>query len=189
MPIRACSRVGGQECDPDAVGEAIMWAADHGAHVINMSLGGLAWPAQEAAVAYAFARGVLVVASAGNSTSPFCGFPAANPEAICVGASDQLDRLASFSSYAVRLDVVAPGVGIRTTARPFGYTNASGTSLSAPFVSGLGALLMSMGANNVLAGLIIRSSAKDLGLPGYDITYGWGRIDADAAVDMCKQLC
>ena len=105
-----------------------------------------------------------------------------------MGASDEYDRLASFSNYGARLDVVAPGVDILSTAR-FGYQSASGTSAAAPFVSGLAAQLMAMGANNVLAGLIIRYTAKDLGLPGYDITYGFGRIDALAAVQLCKQIC
>ncbi len=120
-----------------------------------------------------------------------CGFPAFNPAVLCVGATDSLDRLTTFSNYAVRLDMVAPGQGIWTTGglSTIGYSSINGTSFSAPMVAGAGALLMSMGADNVMAGLILRSTAKDLGLPGYDITYGWGRLDAKAAVAMCKQIC
>jgi serine protease len=189
MPLRACSNVGENTCDSQAVADAIMWATDHGADVINMSLGGLLpTPATQAAVLYATAGGVLVVASAGNETLPTCGWPAANPASICVGASDGLDKLATFSNYGVRADVVAPGVGLWTTAL-VGYSSFDGTSAAAPVVAGAGALLMSMGATNVQAAQIIRLTAKDLGLPGYDITYGFGRLDAKSAVELCQQIC
>ena len=190
MAVRAFGALEG--ANPDDVTDAINWAVSNGADVINMSLGsGIPWPPEEAAVLAAVAQGVLVVASAGNSSEPLCGFPAFNPAAICVGATDSLDRLAKFSNYALRLDMVAPGQGIWTTGglTTIGYSPINGTSFSAPMVAGAGALLMSMGANNVLAGLILRSTAKDLGLPGYDITYGWGRLDVKAAVDLCQQIC
>lgn len=192
MAVRAFGALDG--ANPDDVGDAIMWAADNGAKVINLSLGAsipliVTGSQQDLAIPYAVARGALVVAAAGNSGDPFCSNPASNPAALCVGATDSLDRLASFSNYGLRLDVVAPGQGIYTTNSPFGYGSSNGTSLAAPVVSGLGALLMSMGANNVLAGVIIRATAKDLGLPGYDLTYGFGRVDAKAAVDLCKQIC
>jgi thermitase len=192
MAVRAFSALAG--ANPDDVGESIMWAADNGANVINLSLGAsipliFTGSQEDVAIPYAVAKGALVVAASGNSGDPFCSNPASNPAAICVGATDSLDRLAGFSNYGLRLDVVAPGQGIYTTTAPYGYGSSSGTSLASPVVAGLGALLMSMGANNVLAGLIIRASAKDLGLPGYDLTYGWGRVDAKAAVEMCKQIC
>jgi thermitase len=192
MAVRAFGALAG--ANPDDVGDAIMWAADNGAQVINLSLGAsipliFTGSMQDVAIPYALAKGSLVVAASGNSGDPFCSNPASNPAALCVGATDSLDRLAGFSNYGLRLDVVAPGQGIYTTAAPYGYGSSSGTSLASPVVAGLGALLMSMGANNVLAGLIIRASAKDLGLPGYDLTYGWGRVDAKAAVEMCKQIC
>ena len=190
LPIRACSAVGENTCDVDATTNAILYAVQQGADVINMSLGGtLPWPPQEAAILAATAAGSLLVASAGNETTPACGFPAANPAAICVGASDGLDGIAVFSNYGVRLDVVAPGVGLWTTERAGLYTSFQGTSAAAPVVSGVAALLMSMGAPNVLAAQIMRATAKDLGLPGYDLTYGFGRIDAKAAVELCAQIC
>ncbi len=178
---------------------AILYAVAHGAKVINMSLGadfkGVPIPVDptglaDAAVEYAVANGVTVVASAGNEATPFCASPSFGPGVICVGASDEFDRLASFSNYGARLDVVAPGTDIWGAWRRSGsYVRAFGTSASAPFVSGLAAQLMAMGANNVLAGLIIRYTAKDLGLPGYDITYGFGRIDALKAVQLCAKIC
>lgn len=195
MAVRAFGALEG--ANPDDVTDAINWAVANGADVINMSLGsGIPWPPEEAAVLAAVAQGVLVVASAGNGGEdgvgdPQCGFPAFNPAALCIGATDSLDRLTGFSNYALRLDMVAPGQGIWTTGglTTIGYSGIDGTSFSAPMVAGAGALLMSMGANNVLAGLILRSTAKDLGLPGYDITYGWGRLDVKAAVELCQQIC
>jgi subtilisin family serine protease len=216
MPIRVFDPNDPEGTAKDAdTAEGVMFAADHGADVINLSLGGgldprrfglpaspvgaLPVPGQsEIATTYATALGSLVVASASNDSQPFCQFPAMNPAVLCVGASDQLDGIAWFSNYGVRLDVVAPGTSIWTTGAPYGagstladraYQAPSGTSEAAPIVAGIGALLMSMGANNILAATIIRLSAKDLGTPGYDLTYGFGRVDAAAAVAMCKQLC
>ncbi len=176
------------------VTDGINWAADNGADVINLSLGSAAglpvsgYPPEEVAILYATVQGALVVAAAGNDASPLCTAPAFNPAALCVGASDELDRIADFSNYGARLDVVAPGQSILTTTK-FGYQAFPGTSAATPFVAGVGALLMSMGASNLLAAQIIRATAKDLGLPGYDITYGFGRLDAKAAVALCTQIC
>jgi subtilisin family serine protease len=192
MPIRACSRAGENTCEGDVAG-GVMWAVDNGARVINLSLGAnlpIVDPTWDAAMLYAAAQGVLVVAAAGNSSTPYCGTPAFNPSVICVGASDTLDGISSFSNYGVRLDVVAPGSSIWSTDRAgVEYKAWYGTSFSSPIVAGIGALLMSMGADNVLAGLIIRASAKEMGLPGYDLTYGFGRVDAAKAVEMCQELC
>lgn len=191
MAVRAFSAKAG--ADPDDVSGGIMWAADHGADVINLSLGTsstspLNVAVDIAPVTYAVAQGSLVIAAAGNSSEPQCFTPAISPGALCVGATDNRDALARFSNYGVRLDIVAPGVGIWTTNRSF-YGPSNGTSLASPIVAGVGALLMSMGANNILAAAILRASAKDLGLPGYDLTYGFGRLDAKAAVALCKQIC
>ncbi len=193
MAVRAFGALEG--ADPANVADGIMWATDNGADVINLSLGA-AIPVdpfltdlQEISLAYAAAQGSLVVAAAGNAAAPFCSTPAFNPFVLCVGASTELDTLAPFSNYFLRLDVVAPGTGIISTNR-FGFYNATqGTSVAAPYVAGVGALLMSMGATNLQAASIIRATAKDLGLPGYDITYGFGRLDAKAAVEMCQQVC
>ena len=193
MTVRAFGAL--QGAAPEDVSDGVRWAADNGANVINLSLGSslpvdpFLTDLQEISLVYATAQGALVVAAAGNSTDPYCSTPAFNPAVLCIGASDEFDQLADFSSYGLRLDVVAPGTSILSTDR-FGFYSASqGTSVAAPLVAGVGALLMSMGASNVLAAQIIRASAKDLGIAGYDITYGFGRLDAAAAVEMCKQIC
>jgi subtilisin family serine protease len=192
MSIRVFSSIAGA-AGPD-VASGVMWAADHGAKVINLSLG-IGLPVDpllqdmfELSMIRATAKGSLVVAAAGNSALPFCSSPAFNPAVLCVGATNSLDQPTGFSNYGVRIDVMAPGQGIWMATRA-GYTSAAGTSFAAPMVSGVGALLMSMGATNVLAANIIRTSAKQLGLPGYNTTYGFGRVDAAAAVNLCKQIC
>lgn len=200
MAIRASSALAGYRGAD--VADGVMWAADHGANVINLSLGNPMLPVDvflddllELAVIYATVQGALVVVAAGNEALPYCTSPSFNPAVLCVGASDQFDQLAGFgrpgagSNYGVRLDLLAPGKSILSTDRFGFYTANQGTSAAAPFVAGVGALLMSMGASNLLAAQIIRGTAKDLGLPGYDITYGFGRLDAKAAVDLCKQIC
>ena len=168
MAVRAFGALAG--ANPADVADGILWAADNGANVINLSLGGpvpidpFLTDLQELSLLYATAQGALVVAAAGNAAQPFCSTPAFNPAVVCVGASDELDGLADFSNYFLRLDVVAPGTNILTTDR-FGYNSYPGTSFAAPFVAGVGALLMSMGATNIQAAYIIRATAKDLGLP------------------------
>lgn len=193
MAVRAFGALEG--ANPADVADGVMWAADNGAQVINLSLGAaipvdpFVTDLQEVSLLYAAAQGSLVVAAAGNASQPFCSTPAFNPAVLCVGASDELDRLADFSNYFLGLDVVAPGVSIITTDKFGLYSSSQGTSLASPYVAGVGALLMSMGASNLQAAQIIRASAKDLGLPGYDNTYGFGRLDAKAAVDLCKEVC
>ncbi len=96
------------------------------------------------------------------------------------------DTLASFSTYGPYIDLSAPGVGIYTTVRGGGYGSVSGTSFSAPITAGVVALMFS--ANPSLtppqAEQILKSTALDLGAAGYDIYYGWGRIDASNALKM-----
>jgi len=204
MAIRVSTK---DNIDDTAVLNGMMWAVDHGAKVINMSITaelatGLPYartlPVPDPwnlGVLYAAARGALITISAGNDNSALCGDPGENPAVLCVGASDSTDQTTFFSNYGVRLDVVAPGLGIWTTSVSSPYDTAgyysplAGTSFAAPLVAGIGAQLMSMGATNIEAANIIRGTAKDLGLPGYDITYGFGRVDANAAVHLCQQVC
>jgi subtilisin family serine protease len=178
------------------VAAGVRWAADNGADVINLSLSaeGLPLfaltPLLDDAVSYAWAMGAVVVASAGNSNAPYCESPSFSPFAICVGATTQSDTKWANSGSGARLDVVAPGVGITSTywwkdspSQTNVYATGTGTSASAPFVSGIAALLVSMGASNVEATAAIICSASDLGTPGYDPTYGHGLVQARAAVD------
>ncbi|MFA9444411.1 S8 family serine peptidase [Egicoccus sp. AB-alg6-2] len=197
LPIRVLDEVGaGEGRDVDA---AIRWAVDHGADVINLSLESVKSSdratvgpgAPTDAVRYAWDRGVVVVAAAGNAAAPRTEYPEDSP-VLLVGAVDRDDRRAAFSS-GVRADaVLAPGVDIVSTwCRDAGasrcepgihtYGLAEGTSFAAPHVSGALALLLSAGHGPEEAVERLRATAVDLGPPGPDPDHGHGRIDVGAA--------
>lgn len=134
----------------DGVGDAfylaagIIYAADQGAAVINLSVGSTRDArAVEAAVAYAEGQGALVVAAAGNSNRSTPEYPAAYDTVLSVNAIDAKERRAGFSNYGETVDVAAPGVEIWSAAVGGGYVRWSGTSMSTPFVSGAAALIAS----------------------------------------------
>ena len=124
----------------------IEWAMNHGIKIANMSLG-----ADEGseplhrAVQAALAKGMLIIAAAGNSGGPV-GYPGAYPEAVAVGASDSSDHVAPFSSHGPEVAYIAPGVDILSLKMGGGYTSLSGTSMASPHISGLAALAFSQGA-------------------------------------------
>ena len=124
------------------IANGITWATDNGAKVINMSLGGTAADSTLAsAVDYAWSKGVVVVAAAGNNGNSLPFYPAAYDNCIAVGATDRKDAKASFSNYGSWVDVAAPGVDIYSTYNTGGYISMSGTSMASPHVAGLAALV------------------------------------------------
>jgi thermitase len=133
------------------VASGIIWAADNGARVINMSLGGTTdSDTLEDAVDYAWGRGVVLVAAAGNRNSDVEIYPAAYDNVIAVGATNRTDARAGFSSFGDWVDVAAPGVDIlstfpRTWWGADQYAWMSGTSMSSPFVAGLAGLVWTTG--------------------------------------------
>lgn len=166
------------------VAAGIVWATDNGAQVINLSLGG---PAPSFvlndAVNYAYQRGVILVASTGNAGAPSVLYPAAYDPVIAVGATDSDNNLAGFSNYGPEVDVVAPGMNIYSAYPGGGYGYRSGTSMSAPHVSGLAALLWGIPGNGpARIRALIEANALDLGAPGWDIFFGAGLIQMDAAI-------
>jgi hypothetical protein len=170
--------------------KGLTYAADKGAKVASMSWQIFNGTALKIAAKYFVDKGGLVVAAAGN-TGKYEDYMD-NPYIISVAATNSSDGLAPFSSYGPYVDVSAPGDGIFTTisgtqatSYDYAYGYASGTSLSTPITAGLAALILS--ANPSLAPnqveQILESTAVDLGDPGYDTEYGWGRINASKALE------
>lgn len=134
----------------DNINPAIKWAVDHGADIINMSLGIKhtgGGPPHEDVIKYALAKNVAVVAASGNDGTPARYYPGALPGVIAVGASDESGQPARFSSFGAQIAVMAPGVNILSSHARRGYAVASGTSQAAPFVAGCIALLVSHARN------------------------------------------
>ena len=167
------------------VANGIIWSADNGAKVINMSLGGSsASQTLEEAINYAWSKGVVLVAAAGNDNTSAPLYPAFYQNVIAAAATDQNDVKASFSNFGDWVDVAAPGVDIISTYPRKGwkdrYARMSGTSMSSPHVAGLAALVWETvyGADN----LSVRNRIESTVDPLTDISIGKGRINAARAV-------
>jgi type VII secretion-associated serine protease mycosin len=182
------------------IAEGIRWAADHGAHIINLSLGGESGSTTlQNAVNYAYNRGALMVASAGNSYqegNPVI-YPAAYPHVLAVAATGDQDEHASYSETGSYVDVAAPGGNptgswdsnpnhwiMSTYLGGSGYAQVAGTSQAAPHVAGLAALIWSVSSSlsNDQVEQTIEETAVDLGDSGRDNVFGHGRIDAHSAL-------
>jgi thermitase len=181
MPILVTDSTGSAYYSDIASG--VTWAADHGARVANASFASLySSSSVKSAGQYLQGKGGLLVVSAGNygtnDGSPWTS------TMIPVSATDSNDAVASWSSYGAYVAVAAPGVGIYTTDWSGSYSSHSGTSFSSPVTAGVVALIMS--ANPALSSgqvqKVLLSTATDLGAAGYDIYYGYGRVNAAAAV-------
>jgi len=195
LPIKVITAQG--EGDYDWVVQALMWAADFEQNglkvsVINMSLGG-SDPSEtmEEALKYAYEKGLVLVAASGNEHSSVL-YPAAYDQyCLAVGASDYNDQVASFSNYGPEVDVVAPGVWVLsayplwlTLPGHLPYAYATGTSMAAPHVAGLAALIKSgkpwLTPGEIMK--IIKYTADDIGDPGRDDYAGYGRINCERAL-------
>ena len=187
------------------VAEGIVYAADRGVRVINMSLGGTRPHAPlNDAVQYAYGKGIVIVASAGNSQQSQPGvanYPAAYENVIGVGATRPNDAIASFSTQGSHVDVAAPGADVLSltdendpdalqfTGQPAApMAIKSGTSMAAPIVAGLVALMRTVRPDMTPAEIqgVLETTARDLGAQGRDPVYGAGRIEAAAAVNAAK---
>jgi subtilisin family serine protease len=186
LAIRALAAApNGGESTSFVILKALDYAAAHGAQIVNMSFAGPNDPLIERGISAAVAKGIVMVAAAGNAgaKSPPL-YPAANRNVIAVGATDARDRLFAASNRGGHIAVSAPGVDIFLPAPDEKYQMASGTSFSAAYISGLAALLLernpALKPDEVRA--ILMKTARDLGAPGRDDLFGAGEADAYAAV-------
>jgi thermitase len=163
------------------IANAITYAADHGARIINISISGTsASSVLQSAVDYAWNKGSVVFAAAGNSSNNTPNYPAACDKVIAVSATDASDNLASFSNYGTWIDLAAPGSYIYTTTNGGGYGAWEGTSFASPIAAAVGALALSInpGLSNAALVSMLEQNSDDLGPAGYDASYGWGRVNA-----------
>ncbi|HUW68419.1 MAG TPA: S8 family serine peptidase [Candidatus Nanoarchaeia archaeon] len=203
MPVKVLDSTGSGTYSGIASG--IRYAVDEGADVISLSLGGISdGTIVKEAVQYAYENGVTVVAACGNENTATCLYPAAYDDyVIAVGATQYDETKAPYSNYGPSLDIVAPGGNTGVDQNGDGYVDGvlqqtftinrnritwayyffQGTSMAAPHVSGVAALVIANGVtgpDNVRAAL--ETTAEDKGAYGWDETYGWGLVDAAAAL-------
>jgi len=199
MPVKVMDSCVGEVAD---MAEGIVWATDHKADIINLSLGSspLDYNYKKSdktlrkAIAYAFKHNVIVVAAIGNanmqenSTPAYLADKIGYTNLIVVGATTKNDEKSKFSNFGPWITVTAPGSNIlstlSTTESNKAYGTMNGTSMSAPIVSGIAALILSKTKNHdpYFVKSKIKQSVVDLGEPGFDIKFGYGRIDASLAV-------
>ncbi|WP_025693346.1 S8 family peptidase [Paenibacillus zanthoxyli] len=178
LPVKVLDKTGAGTTY--SVAEGIIWAADHGAKVINLSLGNYA-DSQflHDAVKYAYDRDVVLVSAAGNDNTERPGYPAAYPEVLAVAATNASGDKASFSNYGDYVDVTAPGESIASTYPGSQYAALSGTSMASPHAAALAGLVRSLNpdlTNKEVMDLMTKNTV-DLGSPGHDKYFGWGQLD------------
>ncbi|TFG15462.1 hypothetical protein EU537_00145 [Candidatus Thorarchaeota archaeon] len=177
----------------------IDWAVDNGMNVVSMSLGGGGYDSSfDAAINRAYDAGLVVVAASGNDGEGTISYPAAYDNAIAVGAIDSNHDLASFSNYGSEQEVVAPGVDIYSTMPTYSvtltswwygynqnYDQMSGTSMACPMVAGVVSLILDANPDLTPSEVrdILHTTSVDYGANGWDQYFGWGAVDAEAAVD------
>ncbi|MEO7294801.1 MAG: S8 family serine peptidase, partial [Candidatus Limnocylindria bacterium] len=193
LPVKIMSREGSG--DTADLTSAIVWAANQGATVINMSVGGFpSLQYVQDAVNYAWSKGVVLVGAAGNNGRQEHFYPASFANVVSVSATQVDDEFAHWSSYGSGVDVSAPGASVQTTNctvctyadhHTWGdHTYISGTSFATPNVAGVVALIRARYPSYTPAQVVSRliSTVDDRGYSGHDIRYGRGRVNAHRAV-------
>jgi serine protease len=203
MPVKVLNESGGGSSS--WIADGIRWAADNGANVINLSLGGTTnSKVMQDAVDYAWGKDCVLCAAAGNNGSGTILYPARYTHCIAVGATRFDGERCSYSQYGVGLDVMAPGGDVsvdqnedgypdgilQQTFHPgnygwFGYAFFSGTSMATPHVSAIAALVKSNQSSYTNADVraAIENTCTDLDKKGYDKNTGWGLVNAAAAIN------
>ena len=186
MPIKICDDGPDYTASWSDMAEAFIWAANNEADIISCSFGGKGYSqTMKDAIDYAVIdNGCVMVAGMGNSHRDEIMYPAGYQSVIAVGATNAHDEIASFSTTGDYMSVCAPGVEIYSTMPGGGYDYMGGTSMSCPFVAGAAALILSQnpGMSPEEVKTQLEETVVDLGSPGFDSTFGHGRIDLAAAV-------
>ena len=168
-----------------AIANGITYAADRGARIINMSLGGTSSSRTlQDAVNYAWKKNCVLIAAAGNNGNDTAVYPAACANVVAVSATNSSDTRPSWSNYGSYVDLSAPGVNIVSLQGTNSYAGWNGTSFSSPVVAGVAALMASANpnlTNTELVNLLLKNT-NDIGAAGYDVYYGSGRVNAYLAV-------
>jgi subtilisin family serine protease len=178
MPVRVLNNSGSGSLSDVAAG--ITWAADNGADVINLSLGGPSSTAMQRAVDYAWGRGVFLACAAGNSNTSARSYPAGYTNCFAVASTTSSDRRSAFSNYGTWVEVAAPGSSIYSTYPTSRYGTLSGTSMATPHVAGLAGLLASQGYT--ATGIRDRICATSDVITGTGSRWTCGRINVNRAV-------
>ncbi|MDN7245546.1 cell wall-binding repeat-containing protein [Planococcus shenhongbingii] len=209
LPVKVLDEGGSGDTEKIAYG--IIYAADQGADIINMSLGGGYSRMIEYALKYAHDRGVTIIVSSGNEGSEEVAYPASSKYTISVGATNRLDLVSDYSNYGKALDLVAPGTDIPSLVPNGNMTLMTGTSMAAPHVTGVAGLLKSLNPSLSPEQIrtIVTASADDVAFteedrpdylledpyldeeypyapdelaPGFDLVSGWGRLNAEGSI-------
>lgn len=172
------------------IAEAVRYAAERGARIINVSYGGWSEPeVLQQAVDYAWDRGAVVFAAAMNNASGHPCFPAACDKVVAVAATGLSNVRADFSNYGEWITLTADGTLVPTTANGGGYAAVNGTSFASPAAAGLAALVLLANPNLSASELveILTSTADSLGdHPGFDINYGYGRANPAKSLNAAR---
>lgn len=183
LPLKTSSMIGTSYVS-DVI-RAIDYAIEKNADVINISLGSNS-PSniEKAAIQRAIDNGIVVIASAGNSGSSSYVYPASYNNVISVGSIKENNNVSNFSNFNNKVTVTAPGEQIYTTNLNNNYTYYSGTSFSAAFVSGIASVIKTVdpSLNGMEIKELIGATAIDMGDPGRDLFYGFGRTNLKSAV-------
>lgn len=183
MNVKVADDIG--RCEASAVAKGIIWAADHGANVINLSLYVRPSPDLEEAIDYAWSQGCVLVAAAGNEGNSIPAYPAYYANCLAVAAINENDTLALLSNYGDWVDVAAPGFKIYSTLPGNLYGYKSGTSTAAAHVSGVAALVFTVAKDSNGNGMTndeVRQAIENSCSPVNAEGVGRGRINASAAV-------